>query len=80
MEYQKIINLLEDKPNQLPRFRTKMWVQINDDVRGKYNANSQIKFKRLMLKSNLFDYSDAYIVAIGTITVAAEGITIYKQH
>ena len=78
MEYQKIINLLDDKPNQLPRFRTKMWVQINDDVRGKYNANSQIKFKRLMLKSNLFDYSDAYIVAIGTITVAAEGITIYK--
>ena len=80
MEYQKIINLLDDKPNQLSRFRTKMQVQINDDVRGKYNANSQIKFKRLMLKANLFDQSDAYIVAIGTITVEAEGITIYKQH
>ena len=75
MENQKIINLLDDKPNQLSNFRTKTWVKINDDVRGKHNANSQIKFKTLII---VIDYSDAYIVAIGTITVVAEGITIYK--
>ena len=67
--------MLDDKPNQLSNFRTKIWVKINDDVRGKYNANSQIKFKTLII---VIDYSDAYIVAIGTMTVAAEGITIYK--
>ena len=67
--------MLDDKPNQLSNFRTKIWVKINDDVRGKYNANSQIKFKTLII---VIDYSAAYIVAIGTMTVAAEGITIYK--
>ena len=56
MENQKIINLLDDKPNQLSNFRTKTWVKINDDVRGKHNANSQIKFKTLIID---IDYSDA---------------------
>ena len=40
-----------------------------DESRGTYNANSQIKFKTTMLKSSLCDYSDAYIVVKGTITV-----------
>ena len=39
----------------------KKWVQINDDSRGTYNTNSQIKFKISMLKSSLCDYSDAYM-------------------
>ena len=34
----------------------------NDGARGTYNTNSQIKFKTLMLKSSLYDYSDAYIL------------------
>ena len=34
-----------------------------------YNFNSQIKFKTTMIKSSLCDYSDAYIVVKGTITV-----------
>ena len=42
MEYQKI-NLLENTPNQPTKFRTKNWVEINDDSRGTYNTNSQIK-------------------------------------
>ena len=63
MEYQKIANLLDDnKSNQPPKFRTKNWVEINDESRGTYNVNSQIKFKTTMLKSNLCDYSDAYIL------------------
>ena len=58
MEYQKMINLLDDIPNQLSKFRTKNWVEINDDSRGIYNTNSQIKFKASMLKPTLYDCSD----------------------
>ena len=44
MEYQKIGNLIDDTSNQPSKFRTKNWVEINDESRGAYNANSQIKF------------------------------------
>ena len=74
MEYQKIANLLDDnKSNQPSKFRTKNWVEINDESRGTYNVNSQIKFKTTMLKSSLRDYSDAYILVKGTITITGEG-------
>ena len=69
MEYQKITNLLDNASNQPSKFRTKNWVEINDESRGGYNVNSQIKFKTTMLKSILCDYSDAYILVKGTITV-----------
>ena len=69
MKYQKIANLLEDASNQPSKFKTKNWVEINDESRGTYNVNSQIKFKTTMLKSSLCDYSDAYILVKGTITV-----------
>ena len=65
MEYQKIANLIDDASN----FRTKNCVEINDESSGKYNVNSQIKFKTTMLKSTLCDYSDAYILVKGTISV-----------
>ena len=71
MEYHKIINLLDNTPNQPTKFRTENQVEINDDARGTYSTNSQIKFKTSMLKSSLRDYSDAYILVSGTITVAA---------
>ena len=45
MEYQRIVNLLDNTPNQSTKLRTKNWVEINDDSRGTYNTNSQIKFK-----------------------------------
>ena len=62
MEYQKIANLLDDKTSNKPsKLRTKRLVEINDELRGTYNVNSQIKFKTAMLKSSLCDYSDAYI-------------------
>ena len=44
MEYPKIINLLDNTPNQQTKFRTKNWVELNDDSRETYNTNSQIKF------------------------------------
>ena len=68
MECQKIINLLDNTPNQPTKFRTKNWVEINDDSRGTYNTNSQIKFKTSMLKSSLCDYSDTDILVKGTIS------------
>ena len=57
-----MINLLDYKPNQPSKFGTKKWVEINDDVRERYNTNSQIKFKTSMLKSSLSDSSNAYIL------------------
>ena len=59
MEYQEIANLIDDASNQPFKFKTTNWVQINDESRGTYDANSQVKF----------DYSDAYILVKGTITV-----------
>ena len=69
MEYQTIANLTDDASNQPSKFRTKNWVEINDESRGTYNINSQIKFKTTMLKSSLCDYSDAYILVKGKITI-----------
>ena len=68
MENQKIINLLDNAPNQPSKFRTKNRVGINDDARGTYNKNSQVKFKTSMLKSILCDYSDTYMLVSETIT------------
>ena len=42
MEYQEIINLLDNTSNQLSKFRTKNWIEINNDSRGTCNTNSQI--------------------------------------
>ena len=72
IEYQKIINLLDNTPNQPAKFRTKNWVEIHDDSHGTYNTNSQIKFKTSMLKSSFCVYTDAYILVKGTITVEAQ--------
>ena len=59
MENQKIINLLDNTPNQLTKFRTKNWVEINDLSGGVYNVNNDIRFESTMLKSSLCNYSDA---------------------
>ena len=73
MEYRKIANLLHNTPNQPSKFRTKNWFEINDNSRGTYNTNSQIKFKTTMSKSSLCDYSDVYILLIVAITFTAQG-------
>ena len=73
MEYQKIANLIDNSSNQPSKFRTKNWIEINDESRGTYNINSQIKFKTTMLKSSLCDYSDAYILFKGKIKIRGAG-------
>ena len=72
MEYQKLLNLLDNQPNQPLKFRTKNWFEINDESRGTYNVNSQIKLKTTMLKSSLCDYSDAYILVKGKLLITEQ--------
>ena len=79
MEYQKIINLLDNTPNQLSKFRTKNWLKVNDESRGTYNVYTQIKVKTTMLKSSLRDYGDAYILVEGTRTVIAHQLQVPTQ-
>ena len=74
IEYQKIINLLDNTQNQATKFRTKNWVEINDQPGGTYSVNSQIQSKTSMLRSSLCDYNDAYILVSATITVPNTGI------
>ena len=69
MEYQKIINFLDNMPNQLSKFKTKNFVGVNDDSRKTYGAHSQIKFKTSMPRLSLCDYSDAYILIKEIITI-----------
>ena len=64
------MNFLDNTPNQSSKFITKNWIELNDESRGTYNKDNQIRFKTLMLRSSLYDYSDEYILAKGTITVA----------
>ena len=76
MEYQKISNFLNDESNKPPKFRTRNWVEINDEARGAYSHNKKIKFKTSMLRSSLCGNGDAYILVKGNITVnntAADG-------
>ena len=72
MEYQNIANWLESTSDDPSKFRTRNWVEINDESRGNY-ANSDIRFKTTMLRSNLCDYADSYILVKGTITITGEG-------
>ena len=62
MEYQKVANLLDSASKQPSKFRTRNWVEKNDKSRGAYTGNG-IKFKTTMLRSDLYDYADAYILA-----------------
>ena len=59
MEYQNIIdlknNLLDNTPNATSKFKTKNWAKMNDESRGTYNKDNQIKFKFSMLRSSLHD-------------------------
>ena len=70
MEYQKITNLLCNIPDKIHRFIIKKWIEDHDQSGGTYNTNKQIRFKTSVLRSDLCNYSDDYIVVKGKITVA----------
>ena len=70
MEFQKIINLLDTTDNKnLPKFVTKKWIEVYDPSEKSYNVNKEIRIETPMLRSDLCDFSDAYIVVKGDITV-----------
>ena len=72
MEYEKITNLLGTTFDNVPRFITKKWIEVHDqsgNAEDRYKPSKQIRFKTSMLRSDLCDFSDAYIVVKGTITV-----------
>ena len=64
--------MLNDESNQPSKLRARNWVEINHESRGTYTSND-IKFKTTMLRSNLCDYADAYILVKGTITITGAG-------
>ena len=82
MEYNKINNLLlseDSESEQLSKFVTREYVRVNS-LLDTYSENKSIRFKTPMLRSNLCDYSNAYILVNGTITVtAAEGANNIRE-
>ena len=76
MEYNKTNNLLLSEDNEmrekLSKFVTREYFRVNG-LSNTYNKNKSIRFKTPMLRSNLCDYSDVYILVKGTITVTALG-------
>ena len=74
MEYQTIVNFLDNTSSQPSKFRTRNWAEVNNDSRGTCNTNSQIKFKFTILKSSLCDYRDTYIRVKRIIVTTEEGV------
>ena len=58
----------------------KKWVQVNDLSSGQYSSSKKIRFKTSILRSDLYDYSDAYIVLKGKINVRATANTAFKNN
>ena len=69
MEYDKINNLLGSESEKLYKFVTREYVRVNS-LSNTYDENKSIRFKTSMLRSDLYDYADAYILVNGIITVA----------
>ena len=72
METQKIVNLLVDAGSESSIFATRKWYVINDQNSTDYGEGNEngatVKLETKVIKSNLCDYSDAYILVTGNIT------------
>ena len=82
MEYQKIINLLDTTSDNVPRFITKKWIEVHDQsgsAEDRQKPSKQIRFKTSMLRSDLCDFSDTYIVVKETITVTDPNNDAYDK-
>ena len=70
MEFQKIVNFLNTNFDEnLPRFITKKWVEVYDQSEKNYSPNKEIRIKTSMLRTDLCDYFDTYIIVKGDITL-----------
>ena len=74
MEFQKIVNFLDTTSDDkdLPRFVTKKWIEIYDQSGENYSVNKEIRIKTSMLRSDLCDFSDAYIIVEGAINLEGD--------
>ena len=81
MEFQKIVNFLDTTSDNkdLAKFVTKKWVEVYDQSQGNYDVNKEIRIKRLMLRSDYCDFSNAYVVVKGTIAVVRPNNAKKKQ-
>ena len=85
MESQKIINLLDSNDNESQKFATKRWYIINDqntgnNAYGNGEDSTSIKFETKVIKPNLCDYSDAYILVTGNIqNKPANSVVAFKN-
>ena len=82
MEHQKITNLLGNTPDKVPRFITIKWIEVYDQsgiAEDGYKPSNQIRLKTSMLRSDLCDYSDAYIVVKGKIVVTKPDNDAYDE-
>ena len=75
--FKKIVNCLDTTSDNkdLPRYVTKKWIEVYDPSQGNYNVSKEIRIKTSMLRSDLCDFSDAYIVVKGNITVTKKTFT-----
>ena len=85
MESQKMINLLDSNDNESQKFATKRWYIINDQNTGNNTYDNgedgtTIKFETKVIKPNLCDYSDAYILVTGNIqNKPANSVVAFKS-
>ena len=83
MEYQKIKTLLGNILDKVLRFITKKWIQVHDQsgtAENRYKPSKQIRFNTAMLRSDLWDHSDAYFVVTGIITVLGTNNDAYDKN
>ena len=76
MEFQKIVHFLDTTSDNkdLQKFVTKKSVEVYDQSQENYDVNKEIIIKTSMLRSDLCDYSDAYIIVKGNIIVDKKDI------
>ena len=77
MEFQKITNFFDKNSDDkdLPGFVTKKWIEVYDQSQGNYDVNKGIRIRTLMLRSDLCDFNDAYILVTGNITAIKKRFT-----
>ena len=83
MEYCKNTDLLDTTSDNMPRIITKKWVEVHDqsgNAEDRYKPSRQIKFRTSMLRSDLCDFSDAYIVVKARVTANFNPRAIYVSN
>ena len=68
MEFNKINNLLDTAHDKVSKFVTKKWIEVQHQSGGNFDTGKKIRFKTSMLRSDLCDYSEAYVWVKGTVT------------